>query len=80
MKVVLVRWVESMKTEGWITKADAENFVVSNEGAAIETVGFLVYDNEQAVGVGQSKTDQGRVESLVRIPQRSITHIEVINE
>lgn len=76
-KMVLVKWIDSGGNGKWIGIAEAEK----DDVCEIETIGYLITDDESKVTVGQSWDDGNKcVNAILTIPKIAVTSIEMLRK
>lgn len=73
---VWVRWRDSASRDGWTSLSGYEDDVIE-----IDTVGFVLEDNEDRLTVGQSmdiNNGDGKAAGIMIIPRECITDIWVV--
>lgn len=76
-KMVMVKWMDSGGNSRWIDLAQAEKDKVCE----IETIGYLIVDNNEQITVGQS-WDEGNkcVNAIITIPKFAVKSIESLRK
>lgn len=72
MKMVLIEWVDSNILHGWITIEDAKRANI----ALSQSVGFLLWEDNEKVIIVFSKSDSDSVLEVKAIPRGCIKSIK----
>jgi len=67
-KIYYVKWVDSHGCDGWVSEDDAPK----EEDLYCETVGYVVFDNDQCICLASSRNKNNYYESPITIPRCSI--------
>ena len=69
LPVVLIRWIDTTGSRGW-RDAEAWDKWLSSDGAAQETVGFLLKRTKKYIAVVQSvqQCDDPNMDAILQIP------------
>ena len=79
MKYVLVRWVDSVSHDGWMTKSQTQTWVDA-PGAEQVSVGFLLSKTKKFVVIAQSVQIEpdGHTAALLQIPTPCVISMKTI--
>lgn len=67
MKVVLIEWVDTSTTSGWISRHEGSNV------ERVSSIGFLVHEDERVVKIAGSLANSGNMADVTTIPKVLIT-------